>query len=273
MAEQESTGPERAEARAEGTAEREGAKQAGGVQGREGGHSREGNVNSGGQGLKGKIGDIVGGAEEVVRGSGLVVGAGAYNDGAVTPNPYYQYGTVDTGGYGGPPNIRAVSHVFDKARHDALIFAGSVVDDTTGNAAAYGQGVGTGLAPELVNMPPMTGQEARDAAKANVDAAATYQTGHPVMIGMTDEQIAAGQEADEFGNPLSDDDNSSATSSSNAGDTRSRKADEDTTSSDEGDYSDHSDQPRAARQSQGQSRTQEPGRKPVDPTRGGSSSS
>lgn len=48
-----------------------------------------------------------------------------------TPNPYYQYGTADTGGYGGPPNLNAVSPVFAQARHDALIFAQQVLDSSS----------------------------------------------------------------------------------------------------------------------------------------------
>lgn len=300
-----STGTERAAARAENTAERETSKRSGGVSDSESGHSREGNVNSGGQGVKGKLGDALGNLSEVVKGSGLVVGAGAYNEGAVTPNPYYQYGTVDTGGFGGPPNIRAVSHVFDKARHDALVFAGAVVDDTTGNAAGIGKGVGEGYAPELVTMTPLTGQAARDAEKARVEAAATYQTGHPVMLhGLHDGVLAAAQEADEYGNPIDDDAPSGR--SQDADRTGSRQVGPAGSDSNAGDYSDRSDrdsegtsgqerratatgssttsssrtsgsQPTQPDQSGGQSspsgaqRTEEPGRRPVDPTRGSGS--
>lgn len=255
MADQEqSTGTERASDRSESTTEQEGSRNAGEQ-----------------QGLSGKASEIFGGLEEV--GAGLVVGATAYTDGVTAPNPYYQYGTVDTGGYGGPPNIGAVSHVFAKARHDALVFAGQVVDDTTGNAASYGQGVGTGLAPELVTMSPLTGVDARNAQKASVDAAAAYQTAHPVMLHFSDEQLAAAQPADEYGNPLDEDAAEDAAEGS-------------ASSSGDADYSDHSDrasqgasqggakqseqasQAKSGQAQSGPARTEEPGRRPVDPTRG-----
>lgn len=233
-------------------------------------------VNSGGQGLKGAFADAVGELEEV--GAGLVVGAAAYKEGAgITPNPYFQYGTVETGGYGGPPNIGAVSHVFALARHNALIFADQVLDDTTGNAAAVGQGVGTGLAPELVTLTPLTGQAARDAEVEAVTAAADYQTAHPVMLhGLDDSVVAAGQPADEFGNPTDDDDAPSVGPVGGGAGSGERRP---TGDSSEDDYSDSSDRDQATGETQsGQTGTgQKAGasqpRSKVDPTRQQGSSS
>jgi len=144
--------------------------------------------------------------DDLVVGEGLRVGAGAYKEGtAVSPNPYYQSGTVETSGYGGPPNIGAVTPVFAKARHNALLFAGEIVSDTTGNAAGIGKGVGEGLAPELVTLTPLTGQAARDAEVDRVEAAAAYQTSNPVMLHHLDDGVlAAGQPADDYGNPVED---------------------------------------------------------------------
>jgi hypothetical protein len=147
--------------------------------------------------------------ESLSVGAGLRVGAGAYKEGeaAIAPNPYWQSGTVETAGYGGPPNIGAVTPVFAKARHNALLFAGEVVNDTTGNASGVGKGVGEGLAPELVTLTPLTGQAARDAEVDRVQAAAAYQTANPVMLHQLDDGVvAAGQPADEYGNPVEDDD-------------------------------------------------------------------